>query len=501
MEGHPEVVATTWEGPGALIPCSWQEDGRVVVQDQSVWDVPWEAQGFQEVRRQDVVAGGIGPCGMYHCATEFHDYYKEAEWHMEAYVGGNFLSGLGDAGSAPAQVYTGFLKTFSPKDGYGFIDCPALFDRFGRDVFIHAMHVPSGLSCGQCVSFSIDLNKRGQPQAKNVLVCEEPASLEEMSDACNHLLLTKMTFEMTPVRGPRTARNACWPVRICSWNMLAAAYANCKAYPDVRHSVLRWPWRRPLLTKSLHTLNAEVFCLQEVDCALAEFALPDYDHVCAPRPGGRRDQCIVAWKRAHFRLRGHQPISFDDYITPEVAYDAEQLQRFHRGNCAVVVELDDIVRGEPIVIATAHLCWAAEHEDVRAWQMRTLLAILQPYREGPCKHRVVLCGDINALPGLLTHRCAAETLTSVYADVEAIAVTNSNSSVSPNGFAEMIDHMFFDPRGATVVSRLRLPSRHELRKWLPWSPQTSPDAVPTLLCDTWPSDHLPVAAELVFTFG
>ena len=29
------------------------------------------------------------------------------------------------------------MKTFNPKHGFGFIDCPVAHDKYGRDVFIH----------------------------------------------------------------------------------------------------------------------------------------------------------------------------------------------------------------------------------------------------------------------------------------------------------------------------------------------------------------------------
>lgn len=501
-EGCHEAVSK-W---GGLNEGTWQYCWNEIaaVHAAADWGVEWSLHGsrLQAVQDQDVLAEGAGHCGMYSGAPELGGYSGGAQRQMEAHVQEVPACRVSHAepASASAHSYTGFLKTFSPKDGYGFIDCPPLFKRFGRDVFIHAVNVPAGLSCGQSVSFNIDLNRRGQPQARDVSVCEEEAALldEELSEACNHLLLSKLYFEALSIAPEPGANASKRPVRICSWNILAAAYASCKAYPDVRPSLLRWPRRRRLLSRGLQMLEADVFCLQEVDCAVADLNLKGFDHVFAPRPGGRVDQCIIAWRRDRFRLLSRKRISYDDHIPGFV--DKEQTQRFRRGHCAAVVELMPS-GGEPIVIATTHLCWAAEHEDVRAWQMQILLDELKPYMEGRCKHRAVLCGDLNALPGLRAHTCATELLTSVYADVETEAVTNSNRSVSPQGFAEMIDHMFFDPVGSAAVSRLRLPSRDELRKLLSTDPMTLHDAVPTLLCETWPSDHLPVAADMVFASG
>jgi len=63
--------------------------------------------------------------------------------------------------------YEGVIKSFSEKTGFGFIACEELTATFGNDVFLHSTMM-GGFGVGQAVSFSVGLNKTGQPQAKDL---------------------------------------------------------------------------------------------------------------------------------------------------------------------------------------------------------------------------------------------------------------------------------------------------------------------------------------------
>lgn len=68
--------------------------------------------------------------------------------------------------------YKGKIKSFNDSKGFGFIDSEKARTTFGRDVFIHKNQIdnlgtqsPQGME----VQFEIELNKNGQPQARNVV--------------------------------------------------------------------------------------------------------------------------------------------------------------------------------------------------------------------------------------------------------------------------------------------------------------------------------------------
>merc|ERR1719324_690838 len=77
--------------------------------------------------------------------------------------------------------YSGRIKSYNPKQGYGFLDCPEAHQAFGRDVFIHKAQMgellgrfvgpgtkldPKTLKMN--VQFSVEINKSGMPQARDV---------------------------------------------------------------------------------------------------------------------------------------------------------------------------------------------------------------------------------------------------------------------------------------------------------------------------------------------
>lgn len=407
--------------------------------------------------------------------------------------------------------YVGVLRTFSPKDGYGFIQCPALRKGFDRDIYIHKAELPEGASCGCSVSFRLHINAKGQPQARDVtLVVDSEGGCSYQGE-----LLLDFAFESLhqEALSPAASKLQSQPVRICCWNILAAAYANCKAFPDVEPSFFAWPRRKSLIAAALARLDADVFCLQEVDRPLEDLGLQGYEHVRAQRPDSRADGCIIAWKRGDFVMERKEVICFDDYLPLGVEEEDKNAQKFRRGNCAVLAELKR--KGErSFVVATAHLCWEAECEDVRQMQTQVLLAALEPHANR-LGNRAILCGDLNAMPGCRSHGTITRAMASVYGDLEAAGcVTNSNASASApvivgsdraagsapaepaTGFAGMLDYLCLNSSAVTPLSRLRLPAREELHAKL--GGRDGP--LPTLLCQTWPSDHLPVAADICFTF-
>jgi len=69
--------------------------------------------------------------------------------------------------SSPGR-YVGRIKSFNAKNAFGFIDCPAAYERWHRDVFIHKKWM-GDLEVGAEISFFIEPNKEGMPQARDIL--------------------------------------------------------------------------------------------------------------------------------------------------------------------------------------------------------------------------------------------------------------------------------------------------------------------------------------------
>mmetsp|Transcript_31696 Transcript_31696/g.91304 ORF Transcript_31696/g.91304 Transcript_31696/m.91304 type:complete len:531 (-) Transcript_31696:61-1653(-) len=509
------------------------------------------------------------------------------------------------------QYFRGVLKSYSPRDGYGFISCPVLFDAFGRDVYIDRARLPPGASAGFSLDFTITISSRGQPQVQHAVIVEEAAT--DPMDAANALDPELLRFtegpshfsvvlekqknsnrlgidvdaskgedllidfvagglvaewnrrhpeskvnvgdwivEVNSVSGHaqsifRECRNArrlemrlrrgrqqegvseqsvLPTLSVVTWNILSSAYVSFKMYPRIDKAVLRATRRRAQISAALRQLAADVICLQEVDCPLEDLGLhaSEFDSCYAQRPGGRSDRCVIAWRRDRLEKGpgGHRVMRFDDHPPPKI-FDCDAT-RYESGNVGLAVELR--LMSDPgrrcVTIATTHLNWEPQRMDVRAWQAHIFFDLAQKL-SGP---RVVLCGDFNSLPGSQPHQFLAQGcgLASAYADVEGTWLTNSNADGCPGGFAAMIDYLWYSPKWFSIRQRLRLPTADELRtraygatlcarsassasdgSGCGRSCTTSGDdacggvgqpPVPTLLSESWPSDHLALAALL-----
>lgn len=71
------------------------------------------------------------------------------------------------AGQVGPGRFVGKLKSFNSEKGFGFIDCPQAYAQYKRDTFVHKAQV-GNLQVGADVVFSIEPNKQGLPQAKDL---------------------------------------------------------------------------------------------------------------------------------------------------------------------------------------------------------------------------------------------------------------------------------------------------------------------------------------------
>mmetsp|Transcript_2661 Transcript_2661/g.6735 ORF Transcript_2661/g.6735 Transcript_2661/m.6735 type:complete len:901 (+) Transcript_2661:246-2948(+) len=81
------------------------------------------------------------------------------------------LHGAFKAFSASLKQHLGRLVKFDDSKGFGFIDCPELFAVYGRQVFAHTQQVrEANAQVGDMVTFSVELNDKGFPQARKMKV-------------------------------------------------------------------------------------------------------------------------------------------------------------------------------------------------------------------------------------------------------------------------------------------------------------------------------------------
>lgn len=100
--------------------------------------------------------------------------------------------GVEEPGAGPQadneEEFEGEVKSFSRNDGYGFIDCPQLRERFDRDVYLNQSE-QNGCGIGDRVRFKVKV-KRGHPKAVDVVLVvagprrgqDRPKTLGNLSD-------------------------------------------------------------------------------------------------------------------------------------------------------------------------------------------------------------------------------------------------------------------------------------------------------------------------------
>eukprot|EP00931_Biecheleriopsis_adriatica_P078316 TRINITY_DN5177_c0_g1_i1.p1 TRINITY_DN5177_c0_g1~~TRINITY_DN5177_c0_g1_i1.p1 ORF type:complete len:282 (+),score=69.44 TRINITY_DN5177_c0_g1_i1:197-1042(+) len=72
-------------------------------------------------------------------------------------------------GKQAGPRYTGIIKAFSTVQGFGFIQSREMTNLYGCDAFLNQA-VEGGIVIGGTVSFSVEMNKDGKPQARNVVL-------------------------------------------------------------------------------------------------------------------------------------------------------------------------------------------------------------------------------------------------------------------------------------------------------------------------------------------
>lgn len=77
--------------------------------------------------------------------------------------------------------HTGHIKTFNTVHGFGFIQSDEIARLHGCDVFLNQA-VEGGIVVGGQVSFAVEINKSGKPQARNVVLEKGEKSIDAPVD-------------------------------------------------------------------------------------------------------------------------------------------------------------------------------------------------------------------------------------------------------------------------------------------------------------------------------
>ncbi|VDK84666.1 unnamed protein product [Onchocerca ochengi] len=180
------------------------------------------------------------------------------------------------------------------------------------------------------------------------------------------------------------------PLRICSYNVLCQQTA-CKTPGLYIHLTkpgrayeLTWENRWRLLAREFSMIEADIFCLQEVE-------YDHYDQFFKPyfEAGKLVDGCAIFYK-SHFRLLHYRCIEY--FVNTDSVLD--------RDDVGQLIRLKDMRSGREFCIANTHLLFNKRRGDVKLAQLAVLFANIDkecgPESGQECPY--ILCGDFNIQP-------------------------------------------------------------------------------------------------------
>lgn len=261
---------------------------------------------------------------------------------------------------------------------------------------------------------------------------------------------------------------------VATYNVLASAYIRPQRYPFTPEELLDPRRRIPALAEHLATLNADIYCLQEVEdetfAAIDRQLSPlGYHGELAMKGGGKPDGCATFFRTDAFALREILRIDYLDGIDGQA----------HSGHVAQVVFLKQAHR--TLGIANTHLKWdPSGTQDEQQYGYRQIIQLLGECETcAPAGTAWIICGDLNAAPD----SDVVVALRKAGFEFTHHACRGAYTS-NANGKAKTIDYLFHN--AALRARPVALPVVED-RTPLPGPGQ--------------PSDHVAVIAQFEWTDG
>jgi len=234
---------------------------------------------------------------------------------------------------------------------------------------------------------------------------------------------------------------------VVSYNVLASAYIQRAWYRRTPALVLDPAWRVPALVQHISDLNADLFCLQEVEpetfVALRTFlGERGYGGEYARKLAGRPEGLAIFYRRASFDWIGARIVAYADGAGP--ALDT--------GYIAQLVEVRN--GGKTLGVINTHLTWDPPNSAREARRgLRQVQQCLAAYQSHAAEAGAwIITGDFNATPESEIVALALQAgFQFAHNDIADVFTCNIG------GNARLIDYLFYS-RGlnaeASVLSRI-----------------------------------------------
>lgn len=204
-------------------------------------------------------------------------------------------------------------------------------------------------------------------------------------------------------------RNLSFRFTLVSYNILSQSLLNdhLYLYTGCNSKDLEWPRRGHRIVSELISNQADIICLQEVECehlqSLFQPKLAGYGYECLykKKTGLKVDGCAIFYKSKLFHLLNYKGIEFNRTDVTSL------LNRDNVGIIAVLKPKLKWPKESQLVIANTHLMFNPRRSDIKLAQLRLFLSELEEislerYDSVENKryhHPTILCGDLNSVPG------------------------------------------------------------------------------------------------------
>ncbi|GAB1609975.1 CCR4-NOT transcription complex subunit 6-like isoform X2, partial [Argonauta hians] len=268
---------------------------------------------------------------------------------------------------------------------------------------------------------------------------------------------------------------------VMCYNVLCDKYCTRQLYGYCPTWALNWEYRKKGIMDEIKLYRADIISLQEVETdQFYNFFLPElkregYNGIFSPKSRARTmseqerkhvDGCAIFFKEVKFHLIKEYLIEFNQLAMANAEGNDEMLNRvMTKDNIGLAALLEfkeaglpnDRLRGQPLLVATAHIHWDPEFSDVKLIQTMMLMWELKQSIEDMCRGYslatnptidcnaipLLLCGDLNSLPNsgvveyLSTGKVAAD-----HQDFKDYAYRSSLRKISTSDSKDTLGHNF-----------------------------------------------------------
>ena len=217
---------------------------------------------------------------------------------------------------------------------------------------------------------------------------------------------------------------------VLTYNVLADLYATSELYHYTPSWALSWNYRRQNILKEIVMHDADILCLQEVqsdhfeDFFQGELGKHGYTSVYKKKTTQVFSQgtyvidgCAIFFKKDRFQLIKKYEVEFNKAALSLVeslggsSQKKDALNRLMKDNVALIVVLEALEangqqapagKRQLLCVANTHIHANTELNDVKLWQVHTLLKGLEKIAAS-AEIPMVVCGDFNSTPGSAAH--------------------------------------------------------------------------------------------------